>query len=192
LKNYQKRQILNQKYHSMKLLKLLIIIVIKISFNELHALKAQNNINQSKIETIIKLTKFIDWSQNLNFSNSKRILIVLTDKKLVLNYELQSANEVNLKNWEIKYADNINDIEKGSVVYITKNQKDKVQKIIMLSKKLDILTISDNIPDFCKNGGMINLFDQENDIKFEINYQIIQNKSLEINSKVLALAKIYD
>lgn len=192
MKNYQKRQILNQKYHSMKLLKLLIIIVIKISFNELHALKAQNNINQSKIETIIKLTKFIDWSQNLNFSNSKRILIVLTDKKLVLNYELQSANEVNLKNWEIKYADNINDIEKGSVVYITKNQKDKVQKIIMLSKKLDILTISDNIPDFCKNGGMINLFDQENDIKFEINYQIIQNKSLEINSKVLALAKIYD
>ncbi len=176
----------------MKLLKLLIIIVIKISFNELHALKAQNNINQSKIETIIKLTKFIDWSQNLNFSNSKRILIVLTDKKLVLNYELQSANEVNLKNWEIKYADNINDIEKGSMVYITKNQKDKVQKIIMLSKKLDILTISDNIPDFCKNGGMINLFDQENDIKFEINYQIIQNKSLEINSKVLALAKIYD
>ncbi|MFN8255076.1 MAG: YfiR family protein [Bacteroidales bacterium] len=156
------------------------------------SLSAQNNHDKEKIEIIIKLTKFINWSQNSSFSGTKKMLYVLTEKRFNINYELKSVPSNKYGEWEIIFSENLNEIENGAVIFIANNQKEKAQRVIELSKRADILTISDNIDNFCSKGGMINLNDMADRIQFEINYPLIQNKSLEISSKVLALAKIYD
>ncbi len=170
----------------------LAILICTISYFKPDQIYAQKSINKAKIEAIIQLTKFMDWSQNRTFSDSKRLLYVICDNNIEMNCELKSPNNANFKNWQIQYCKNLNEIESGSVIFVTNNQKENAKKVIKLSNTIDILTISDNMANFCENGGMINLFEQGNQIQFEINYRIIQNKSLEISSKVLALAKIYD
>jgi len=163
--------------------------LINVKFSQIYA---QKSINEAKIEAIIQLTKFTDWSQNRTFSDSKRMIYVVTDNFTKMELESKSINNSSFKNWQIKYCNNLNEIESGSVIFITNSKQEIATKVIKLSKTMDILTISDNLDNFCQNGGMINLYDHGNQVQFEINYQIIQNKSLEISSKVLALAKIYD
>ena len=177
----------------MKTVKLFfIVLVYATNLIQPDKIFGQNYINQNKIEAIIQLAKFVDWSQNRTFCNSKRLLYILTDNQLTVNNELRPKNLLNFKNWQIKYSNNLNEIEKGSVIFITKGEKENVKKAINLSKTEDVITISDNMPNFCQKGGMINLIEKGEEIEFEINYRIIQNKSLVISSKVLALAKIYD
>ena len=64
--------------------------------------------------------------------------------------------------------------------------------MIKISQAKEILTISNDIDGFCLIGGMINLKNVRNNIKIEINYKKIQNINMQISSKLLALAKIYD
>ncbi|RLD66055.1 MAG: hypothetical protein DRI95_07425 [Bacteroidetes bacterium] len=78
----------------------------------------------------------------------------------------------------------------GSIVFIINEQKSKVSELIKVSKVKNILTVADNIDNFCENGGMINIKTNNGRSHFEINYQEIQNQEIEISSKLLALAKI--
>jgi len=153
---------------------------------------AQGTKSFSKIESIIQLTKFIDISGNSGFLNQKRMLYVITNTNSPINIELRSKKDIIYKNWQIICSDKLNEFEPGSVVYITKEKQKLASEIIGISTKKDILTVSENDESFCSKGGMINLLEKEDKIRFEINYRIIQNKSLEISSKILALAKIYD
>jgi len=177
----------------MKILTLKGFLLISLIYcNVIISSHAQQSINQSKIEAIVQLAKFVDWSQNRTFSEQNRMLYILCNAYDKISVQNLSNNNPGFKNWNIKYCKSLSEITNGSVIFITKNQKENYKQVINLSKTKDIITISDNIEYFCKNGGMINLIDEGNKVKFEINYRLVQNKSLEISSKVLALAKIYD
>lgn len=171
----------------------LILIIPTVLFSSLMGKAVAQQTNSiSKVESIIQLTKFIDISGNSEFLHNKRMLYVLANYNSPINIELRSKKDIFYKNWQIICCDKLSEFEAGSVVFITKEKQKLTAEIINLSTKKDILTISENDENFCMKGGMINLLEKEDKIRFEINYRIIQNKSLEISSKILALAKIYD
>jgi hypothetical protein len=153
---------------------------------------AQVITNQKKIEAIVNLTRFVDWSHNKSFINSKKRIYVLTEISSEINYEYKTSLNSEYKDWQIICSEKLLDFECGSVIFITNSKKNYANKVIGQSGSKDLLTISDNMEEFCRNGGMINLQENKDKLKFEINYRIIQNKSLDISSKLLALSKIYD
>jgi hypothetical protein len=154
--------------------------------------KSQENSEQKKLEVIVKLSRFIDYSQNKSFNSEKKLLYIITDNKSCAGYKGSLANSTMIKGWEIICTDKILDFKEGSVLFITKNKEKFTTEIIKISEKKDILTISENSVNFCTKGGMINIIEGRDQIKFEINYRIIQNKSIDISSKLLALSKIYN
>lgn len=168
------------------------LLIISILIAPGILLKSQSNASIKKVELIIQLAKFIDWSKNNEFSDAKQILYVISDNSLPINYEILTKRNAVYKNWQIICSERINNFENGSVVFITKEKHDYVRELIRLSAHKDILTIAEDQKNFCSEGGMINITNENNGQKFEINYKIIQQKSLNISSKVLALAKIYD
>lgn len=176
----------------MKKYALLPLLLLGLSLQFSTTLISQKLSQEKKIESIMQLAKFIDWSGNSQFSDSKRIIYVLTEAKSSKNYEIKGKNDQKYKNWQIICMDKIKDIESGSVVFITNEQLKQAIEVIELSTRKDILTISENADKFCIKGGMINMVEYDEKFRFEINYRIIQNKSLNISSKILALAKIYD
>ncbi len=167
----------------------LLIICINITGNELFA---QDEAYRKKIQAVINLTRFIDWSQNEAFKNGKKRLYVLIEKNTRINYELKYENTATFRDWQVVCTENICDFENGSVVFVTGSKEKYIAEIIGISRKKEILTVSENDNTFCARGGMINIRDYNNQIKFEINYKIIQDKSLDISSKLLALSKIYN
>lgn len=170
-------------------LAILILVFIQITGFKTFS---QDEAYNKKIQAIINLTRFVDWSQNDAFRNGSKTLYVLTAKNIPLNYELKYENNTSYRNWQVVCIEKIDDFEKGSVVFVTKSKEKYADAIIQISNKKDIITVSENSNTFCKRGGMITIRENNNDLKFEINYKIIQNKSLDISSKLLALSKIYN
>lgn len=153
---------------------------------------AQENSEQKKLERIVKLSWFIDWSQNKSFKSEEKIIYIVTDEKAAKNFQNAAIKNDIFSEWKIICTNKIIDITEGSVVFITKSKEQLDKWIINLSEKKDILTIAENSDNFCNNGGMINIINISGQIKFEVNYRIIQNKSIDISSKLLALSKIYE
>jgi hypothetical protein len=176
----------------MKTIILSFVLAIIVSLTFAHNINSQPDASVEKIESIIKLTKFIDWSGKNEILNSKQLLYVLTDKQIPINYEISSKKNAVYQNWQIVFTESIRDFDEGSVVFITKQKHSYINDVIKLSQAKNILTIAEENNDFCTKGGMINIARRNNGHKFEINYKIIQQKSLNISSKVLALAKIYN
>jgi hypothetical protein len=168
---------------------LLISFCITLTAKDIHS---QENTERKKIEAIINLSKFVDWSQNKSFLQNEKKLYILVDAKAFKNYELVIKNSSICHSWKIIYVDKPVDFEEGSVVFISHSMVQITDVIIRISTSKDILTISDNINDFCEKGGMININENKGQLKFEINYRNIQDKSLDISSKLLALSKIYE
>jgi hypothetical protein len=167
------------------------IILISIIFNAATTIKAQEYIETRTIDVIINLNKFIDWTIENNTVDTKNRIIILSEENSSINYELQSKNNFKYKNWQIICSDNYDDIIDGSIIFITNNKKAEVKDLIRISKSKDILTMADNIDSFCEEGGMINIKNQNGRYQFEINYQEIKKKDMDVSSKLLALAKIY-
>jgi hypothetical protein len=176
----------------MKNVVLSFVLLTSILLSVVPTIKSQSKASVEKIELIIKLTKFIDWYGKNEALNSKQLLYVLTDNELPINYEIRTQKNTIYKNWKVICTKTIEDFEEGAAVFISKNKKSYTNKVIALSADKNILTITEEDNNFCSQGGMINISGKNNGHKFEINYKIIQQKSLNISSKVLALAKIYD
>jgi hypothetical protein len=64
-----------------------------------------------------------------------------------------------------------------------------VPRILASIRGLSILTVGE-AKGFAEHGGMINLTQEENRLRFEINLDAAQQSRLKISSKLLALAKI--
>ena len=151
---------------------------------------AQKTVSIEKIDVLINLSRFIDWYPDYNKPGSTKSIIILSDKNSSINYEIQSKSNFKYKNWQIICSNKYDQINNGSIVFITNEQKSKVNDLVKISKVKSILTISDNIDNFCINGGMINVKKDGGRYHFEINYKEIQSQNIEISSKLLALAKI--
>jgi hypothetical protein len=172
------------------LLELYLLIIILAGIET--SVCSQTSPEQKKVEVIVNLNRFIDWSQNDSYRPTEKLLYIITDDKSCLNFQNISKKSQIFKNWKIICSDKIIDFKDGSVIFITKSKEKYTSEIIKISFKKDVLTISENSDSFCTNGGMINIIENADQIKFEINYRIIQNKSIDISSKLLALSKIYN
>ena len=165
----------------------LLVLVLNLLIS--NYLSAQSSLNDKSLKTVINLIKFI---KSENKKSKNKILYVITDKNTPINYEIKSRSKFNYKDWLVICSETINNIPKGSIVFFMTKRNDKIKKIIKISQAKEILTISNNIDGFCLIGGMINIRNMNNSVKFEINYKEIRENNMQISSKLLALAKIYN
>jgi len=168
------------------------LVILMVNFFISNHFFAQNSIGNKNLETIINLTKFVQYNNN-SYNNSKnKILYIITDKNTHFSYEIKTRSKFTYKNWQVICSETINNIAKGSVIFLMTKKNDKIKKVIKISQTKEILTISNNIDSFCLIGGMINIRKVNNNVKFDINYKEISKNNMQISSKLLALAKIYD
>ncbi len=76
------------------------------------------------------------------------------------------------------------------VLFICKTDKLQLNQIIQAINNKPVLTVGDNIDDFCQSGGMINFTSQHSQKRFEINNKASSRAKLVISSKLLSLSRI--
>lgn len=76
------------------------------------------------------------------------------------------------------------------ILFIAKTDKFQMSQFIQAVSSKPVLTVGDNIEDFCQTGGIVNFTPQFSSKRFEINNKASQRSQLVISSKLLSLSRI--
>ena len=93
------------------------------------------------------------------------------------------------KKVKIVYVKKLQQLPECQILFISKTDSEKLQKILDDLKGKPILTISDT-EGFAQAGCFINYYLNENKLRFEINQKAMQNAGFTIDYRLLRVSKI--
>jgi len=143
-----------------------------------------------KAAFILNFTKFIKWNhEELDHDDKYFKIAILGDDPFGKSIETIGNKKIKGKLLKIDYVKEINENIDYQILYISKSEKENLNKIFDKIKFKNIVTIGD-FKGFAEAGGIINFYKFKNKIRFEINIDIAKKNKLSIDSKLLNLAKI--
>lgn len=144
-----------------------------------------------KAAYIFSFVKFIEW-ENIDISKSDTIVLGIykNDPFGEILERIMLGRKSNGKFWKIIRFNKIADVDKCNIVFLSGIDKYELGIILKRISKKPILSIGDEIPDFCEIGGILNFTPQYSDNQFEINNKLANKNGIKINPKLLKLAKI--
>ena len=166
------------------------ILLLVLSNGYFIKIKAQQYTEyEVKAAYIYNFGKFIKWPENK--IKSEFIIGVYGNNPFgeILKDALE-GRELYDKPIKVIYFKNLVNIDKCNILFISKTNKETFVKIINLVKNKPVLTVGDNIDDFCVSGGIINFTPKYSKYRFYINNNSAKRNKLIISSKLLSLSKI--
>jgi len=139
-----------------------------------------------KAAFIYKFTKFIQWPGNIKYSSL--VLCTLGSDELVNVFDiLNDKTDPNQKIIVQSITDSLA-IDNCQILYIASSEKGSYRSLNVISSDKKLLTISE-LPGFVQAGGVIELTQEANRIRFDINLDAAHLNGLKISSKLLKLAR---
>ncbi|MBI4645771.1 MAG: YfiR family protein [Bacteroidia bacterium] len=144
-----------------------------------------------KTAYIFNFSKFIEWPDSAMPGNDKPFIIgIFGDDRFTEIFPVVIADrQIKGKDWTIKVYKEPQEIN-CQILIITSAEKNIVNNLLSLLKNKPVLTIGDDIDNFCESGGIINFTLKHANKQFEINNEAALRANLIISSKLLTLAKI--
>ena len=178
---------------------LMVIDLISIlSFGTSQAALAQTSaFAQTSLEYKVKgaflfnFAKFIDWPNETTPPESNTFnLCVLGGNPFDDFFEdIERTKKIKKMNFKVKYLDRCCEFNGCKILYFTPSWKGDFQKVLSGLRNRPVLTVGE-APDFTRNGGMIQFFEEGNQLRFEINVSATKQAKLDVSSQLLNLAKI--
>lgn len=151
--------------------------------------KAQYTQYQIKGVMVYNFAKYITWPPQI-FGKDNLIIAVLGDNPFGEDMERIVKNrKANGRFIEIRYGRSIEDIKGSHIVFFCRSEESLIEEILKGYKSRFILTIGDDIEEFCQLGGIINLSYKDKKPSFTINLEAAQKAGLVIDTKLLQLAE---
>lgn len=140
---------------------------------------------------IYNFTKFIKWSASSFINNSYFIIGIYGNESFGKTLENVIRNKTILdKKWTIRYCKQISDIDGCNLLFVDVISKKEMIDILEYTNKKPVLTIGNNLDEFCENGGIINFSGRYYKKRFQINNEAAKRSGFYISSKLLILAQI--
>ncbi|RLD79043.1 MAG: hypothetical protein DRJ10_09435 [Bacteroidetes bacterium] len=141
---------------------------------------------------VYNITKFVTWPVSaFNFSLSPFVLGVFGSKEIgsVLVKALREKKIIG-RDWKVEFYTTPEEIRNCHLIFVSHVSTTQVEALINSLKQKHVLTVGNNIPDFCESGGMINIVGTVPNLGFEINKNAFKLSKLEISSELLNMATI--
>ncbi|NOQ25288.1 MAG: DUF4154 domain-containing protein [Bacteroidales bacterium] len=167
---------------------IIFLFLILISFKSF----SQANVYVLKAVYLEKISRFIKWPEEslMNDIDKPFIVSVIGKTPLAKNLEqIYVIQKINNKEVVIKRISNLYEIENSHILVIAESEKKNLQNILSITKDLPVLTISE-APDFAKKGVLINFYEEDNKLRFEINETAVLQSPLQMSFYLLNSAKI--
>lgn len=139
-----------------------------------------------------KFTRFVEWPvySNIQDTSQSFVIGILGENPFDVNLSALFENQrIKNKPVEIRYLNSIDSLDTCHLIFISKSEKDNLKNIIKAIGKKPILTVSDS-DHFSGQGVIINLFVNNNKIRFEIDEKAIQRAGFRVSYLLLKEAKI--
>jgi hypothetical protein len=141
---------------------------------------------------IEKFTHFIEWPELSTSAITPTVfsIIIIGDNTFGTAIE-KVFNNVKIQNKKIRvtYASSLDEIDDCMILIITPSKTIDVEDIVNYAKGKPILTIGET-KGYGKKGAIINMFIEDNYIRYEINQTTLHQSGLKISSLLLASAII--
>ena len=174
--------------HKTHIYKLVIVLIIAIL--GMKSGMCQYSEYEIKAAYIFKFAKFIEWPESSVNDDTITLGIYENDPFGIVLEKTMVGRKVSGKSWKIVRTNNIQSLNNCQIVFFSDIEKYDLLKLINHLKNKPILTIGDEIIDFCELGGTINFTPQFSENQFEINNEVAKINKVIISPKLLMLAKI--
>lgn len=142
---------------------------------------------QVKAALVFNFLRFVDLPAQRIFNNK---IHLCSFENNPLSQELKLLDNRQIGENRIVYMELKEDnLEKCSVFIVNKRGKEELNSLLEKVYQMGILTISD-IDGFGELGVVINMFVQDEKVKYEINLDAADKTGVKISSRLLAIARI--
>ena len=128
--------------------------------------------------------KFLGFVSFPNKSNLIR-LCVIGQASIRDAFKSYHHRVVNRREILLTFVDSLSAALACDVIYLDRNKENAIPDSI---QSFSALTVSDS-PDFCKNGGMVELSTAEKTLVFDINLDQVRSNRLDVRANLLSLAR---
>ncbi len=171
----------------MKIYKIVILLFFLLLGGNVKSQVSENEIKAAFIE---RFTRFVEWPDSLDQNDFKIVIFGKTPFKKSLN-DLFENTKIKNRDVQVIYTDDLEEINNTNLIFISGSEKKRIHEILSKVDGLPVLTISDN-EDYSNTGIHINMYEDKNYIRYEINPKSIKNSKLNVSSLLLSSAKIVE
>ncbi len=146
---------------------------------------------QVKAAFLYNFAKFVEWpSDAFADPRSPIVLGILGEDPFgALLSEMVAGKTVNGRRLEVRHFRRGENFRDCHILFISSSEKRSVPLILGSLGGMSVLTVGET-EGFAASGGTINLFLEQNKVRFEVNVEAATRSRLKISSKLLALARI--
>jgi hypothetical protein len=147
------------------------------------------NMDNHRAVYLLNFARYTKWPDG-TFANEKepiRIYILGKDP-FGKNIDIIRSKDVNGRKLEIPCIDSVEEAKNCQILFIVSKDKKTFQRILKTVENKSILTVAES-EGFLDANGMINLFVENDRLKFDINLAAAQKANLKLDSDLLKLAK---
>lgn len=173
---------------------------IAISFRLLVGLLAVASVagaqNYSEYEVkaafLVNFGKFVEWPDKAFDKPGSPLVIgiVGTDPFGDILEKTVKGRTINGRSWKIVRFKSASEIGYCHILFVSSSEKGRMRQIIHAVANKPVLTVGDELEEFCQLGGIINFSRRQSKYGFEINKITADEKKIRMSSKLLMLAKI--
>ena len=171
---------------------LLLCCLLLMAFAVRPALAEGPTIGSLKVAYIYNIAKFTRWPDVTWARPTEPLHLCFYDPDGA-DSELQGLQKkkVNGHPIEVLKPEKEGDFKQCHVLYIDTKERHRYRYLLSLIDQQRVLVISDDSP-FFDYGGLINLVEKEQRLRFEVNMQQLALSELKLSSKLLKLAILID
>jgi hypothetical protein len=145
--------------------------------------------SQVKAAFLYNFAKFVEWPPGTFADNRASInLCILKGEPLAQEVVALQGKEVQGRKIIVKQGLGIEEMKKCQIFFGSASENPRLNKIMEVLRCCPVLTITDEVDDFARHGGIINLVRLEDKIGFAISLKNAEKRNLKISSQLLKLA----
>jgi len=144
-----------------------------------------------KAAYLYNFSKFITWPNEQKDINKNFVFVVYKNEAFAkVLMEVIKERKIKGRNCKVVLVNKPEDIPNCNILFVSNVSNIEIKNIFNFINSKPIVTVGDNIEDFCKKGGIINFTSKQSTKRFELNVNLANKKEIKISSKLIVLAKI--
>lgn len=146
--------------------------------------------SEVKATCVFHLAEFVKWPTSAFESDSAPMIIGIMGSDPfngALDKVIQGET-VNSRKLVIRRSRQAEDMKGCQIVFIGQSEAGRLTDLVAGLQSANILTVSD-LPQFCKQGGMIVILIERGKVVFEINAGAARHAGLRLSSQLLKIAR---
>ena len=145
---------------------------------------------QVKAAFLFNFAKFVEWPEHAFADSTAPIVIGIIGVDPFGN-DLDSmvvGQTIRGRNLEVKRFRRLADLQFCHILFISASELPRLKRILEKINNASVLTVSE-VANFTNAGGIINMFNLENKVRFAINLNSAAHSGIKISSRLLKLAE---